>query len=238
MKKDICKRFVDFKTRHSLSNELIVKMIQEYANSDFDCTRSFYSEKYNVSRSAFYKARDFAVICCLVDNKTFMKLRAKSIANYKSHNPNENADGTIKHHEFLLRQRIIFLSSFSEKDIKDIAKKYVEGIGVSELAMEYGTGKYAIKYLLKKGITSLIVDANTTKLISNIVGSSLEKILQERERNKQLLLDCLQKQIAFLDAQIKCYDLYFRNIAKQPTLESLQKELSKTIRFRKEVLLL
>lgn len=238
MKKDMYKQFVDFKTRHSLSNDVIAKMITEYANSELELARTYYSKKYNISVSTFYKSRDYAVIFCLVDNTTYKKLQTKSAINYSNNNKKNSSSGSIVHYKTILKKRQDFLNSFSNNEIKDIAIKYIEGVSVENIAIAYDTGPFAIKYLLKKGIVSLILDANIVDSIKVIVGKNLDGILKERERNKKILLCCLQKQIEFLESQINCYDLYFRNISDKPSLLSLQNELEKIIRFRKEVLLL
>ena len=236
MKKDMCKRFVDFKARHSLSNVLIVEIVKEYANSDLDFARTYYSEKYNISNHTFYTLRDYAIIFCLVDTDTCKKLQKKSTANYSRNNASNSAKASIAHYNSLLEKRQRFLNSFSSNEIKDIALKYVEGVDVEKIAIAYDTGAFAIKYLLKKGIVSLILDANIVNSIRLIVGEDLDKILQERESNKQLLLNCLQKQIAFLKSQITCYDLYYREVQNKPTLSSLQKNLLAVIHFHKETL--
>lgn len=237
MKKDIGKRFSDFKLRHSLSNSIIAQMVTEYATSSLDFARSFYSEKYNISKKAFYQARDYAVIFCLVDQNIFKKLQTKSAANCSKNNAQNSARSSLAHHQKLLEDRKAFLSSFSASDIKDIASKYMADVTPKKIAIAYDTGEFAIKYLLKKGIVSLILDADTVRAIhKKVAGNGLDKILQNREYNKRRLLSCLQSQITFLKAQIDCYDLYFRAKDNKPSLESLQSELSKIIQLHKETL--
>ena len=89
--KSIYKQFLDFKKRHNLSNELISKIANEYANSDLELARTHFSEKYGISQHTFYKARDFAIVFCLVDKKTFYQIRQKSTTNYKNNNEKNSA---------------------------------------------------------------------------------------------------------------------------------------------------
>lgn len=234
--KSIYQKFIDFKSRHQLSNERITKMITEYAYSSSTFARSFFKEKYGISESTFYKSRDYAVICCLVDEKTCQKLRNKSATNYSNNNKQGSSTASVAHFQELLVKRKEFLEGVSTSEIQDIANKYVEGVSVDKIAIAYDTGSFAIKYLLRKGIVMLIVDANTVRAMKALLGTSLNSILQEREKSKKALLNCIQKEIDFLRTQIECYPLYFRNVSDRPTLNSLNDKLSATIRMYHEAL--
>ena len=236
MKKSIYEKFLDFKARHNLSNEVITKIAIEYANSNLELARSHFSDKYNISEYTFYKARDYAIIFCLVDNEVYKRIREKSSTNYKSNNSKKSAVGSLVHFDELLDKRQEFLDGFSTNEILDIANKYVEGISTKNIAIAYGTGEYAIKKLLRKGIIELIFDSNLVKQLSTIVGPALGKTLQKRELSKKVVLDCLKNQITFLKSQIMCYDLYFRNSSEKPSLESLNEQLQNAIKMYNETL--
>ena len=236
MKKSIYEKFLDFKERHGLSNEVIAQIATDYANSDVSFARSYFSSKYNISEHTFYKVRDYAIIFCLVNNETYKRMREKSSTNYQSNNNKNSAIGTIVHFDELLAKREEFLNGFSEQEILDIANKYVEGVSAKNIAIAYGTGEYAVKRLLSKGIVELIYDSTIVNQIKAIVGPSLEGTLQKRNANKKVLIDCLQNQIKFLNSQIMCYDLYFRNSDKKPSLESLKQDLQNAIKMYNETL--
>lgn len=234
--KSIYEKFLDFKTRHELSNEKIAQIATEYANSKLELARSYFSDKYDISEHTFYKARDYAIVFCLVDKETYKRIREKSSTNYRSNNNKNSAVSSIAYFDELLVKQQEFLDGFSTNEILDIAHKYVEGITAKNIAIAYDTGEYAIKKLLKKGITEFIFDSKLVNQISAIVGPALNNILQKREMNKKVLLDCLQNQIAFLKSQIKCYDLYFRNSQNKPDLESLNEALTNAIKMYNETL--
>lgn len=236
MAKSIYDKFSDFKIRHNLSNELICKIITEYANSKIDFARTYFTDKYKITEHVFYKARDYAVIFCLVDNEICSRLKNKSATNYSKNNDKNSAVASLAHFETLLVQRQGFLDSFSINEMQDIANKYVEGISTENIAKAYETGPFAIKYLLKKGIVMLIFDSSTVEQISIIVGNGLNKMLQIRKVNKEHLLNCIQAEISFLNSQIKCYDLYFRNCSNPPTLKSLREKLSIATKMYNETL--
>lgn len=237
-KKDIVKKFTDFKVRHSLSNQDIIKMMREYANSDYDMASSFFSKKYNISKNVFYKVRDYAVIFCLIDEEICKKVKNKTLKNYEINNPSGTTIGPENHFSELYEKRQEFLDSFSENDIKDIAYKYAEGVSTENIAFLYDTGKYAIKVLLKKGIVLLIVDDITTQTIANRLGDSMKSILDMRKKNKANIVICIEKEIEVIDFKITNYDLYFRNhnSEQKPTKEELQKQLKELVKREKELL--
>lgn len=233
-KKSIEKRFSDFKLRNGLSNEIIAKMVREYANSSNDFARTYFKEKYHISEKTFYKSRDYAVIFCLVDEKICDKLKKKAAANYRKNNSNDSAVACLNHFRGLLEERKRYLESFSDDKIREIGAKYVEKVQVSKIAIMYETGEYAIKWLLKKGIIDLIFDSSTVKMIHDIVGTPLDQILQKREINKNLILKCIQHEIATLQLKIQGYHLYYRNATDKPSLKSLEQELSEAIKMYNE----
>lgn len=235
--KNIYEKFTDFKIRHNLSNEKIAQIATEYANSDFELARSHFSEKYKISEYTFYKARDFAIIFCLVDKETYMRIRQKSSSNYRNNNTkNNSAVASIAHFDELILKQHEFLNGFSKSEILDIANKYVEGLSLKKIAAAYDTGEYAIKRLLRKGIVDFTFDSSLVKQISTIVGPSLNKILQDREAIKKDLLNCLRHKIAFLKLQIKNYDVYSKNFEINHDLESLKSQLQYEIKMYNEAL--
>lgn len=236
MKKSLVEKFVDFKRRHCLSNSDIEKMMIEYARSELEYASSHFSAKYNISKSVFYKARDYAVICCLIDEDTCKALKRKTIKNYQRNNPMQTTNGPVDHFSELRVQRQEFINSFSDNDIRDIGFKYAEGVSLKNIAIAYDTGEYGIKLLLRKGIIMLIVDGKTTKAIELKLGNSLDEILKSREANKQKVVDCLKKEIESLNFKIENYDLYFRLEKEKPTKEELHKKVVELTRKKQEVL--
>lgn len=238
MKKGIYQKFLDFKSRYELSNEKIAEIATDYANSNLECARSYFSAKYEISEHVFYKARDYAIIFCLVDKKTYDQIKQKSSTNQKNNenNTKKNAATSLAYFDELLVKQQEFLDGFSNNEILDIAHKYVEGVSKTNIAIAYDTGEYAIQLLLKKGVVELIIDSKIVSQLTTIVGHALDKTLKQRESNKKALLNCIQTKISFLKSQIKCYDLYFRNSESKPSLESLNEELTNAIKMYNETL--
>ena len=152
MPKSIVDRFVEFKCRHNLSTAKIQEMATEYANSGPDTARSYFVKKYGISEHVFYRARDFAVICMLVDYKTTNRILRKAASNYAEKNPERTMEKSISHSALLRNQRAEYFGSFTQKEIEDILYKYAEGIDLNKIATAYDTGVSAINFLLKKGL--------------------------------------------------------------------------------------
>lgn len=225
MAKSITEKFLDFMARYNLSVDDIVNIATEYANSDLELARTHFTDKYDIKQHVFYKARDYAIICCLVDHSLYEKIRDKSSTNYRSNNDKKSAVSSIAHFDELRIQQTQYLNEFSETEIIDIGRKYIDGVTIKNIAAAYQTGEYAIKKLLKKGIIELIFDANIVNGIKRIASGSLTSTLQQREANKKALLSCYEHQISFLRIQISYYNLYFRNAVNKPTLDSLNAQL-------------
>lgn len=236
MNKSIIKKFSDFKTRHNLSNEIIANMISEYANSDLCFARTYFKEKYGISTNVFYKARDFAVIFWLIDNRTCQKVRNKAAANYRSNNVQHTAKNCLAHFDELLQKRKEVISSFSDNEIRDIGYKYISGVTVSKIAIAYDVGEYVINHLIAKGIVELIFDKITVIEIQKQVGPALNDILKKREKNKQILLECFSLQIEALKRKLNCYNAYVRFSTDVPSKDILEKELSDTIKMYNKAL--
>lgn len=226
MKKSIEQKFIDFKKRHKLSNAIITKMITEYANSDLEFARTYFSEQYGISIHVFYKARDYAVIFGLIGNETCKNLRIKTAENYKNNNEKSTPRASLNHFYKLTEERQKYFDSFSENEIRDMGSKYVAGVSVNKIAIAYDTGEYTVKYLLSKGVVELIFDGTTVKKMVNMLGPKINGILKKRETNKRELLNCLLLEIKFLTQQIKCYKAYIKFSGNPLSKEDVEKRLS------------
>lgn len=182
-KKSILDRFLEFKGRHNLTTATLQKMFQEYANSGPDKARTYFTHKYGISEHVFYRARDFVVICMLLDAKTTNRIFAKAAFTSGEHG---SAKRSQKHSQNLKLQREEFFSTFTQADIEDILHKYAEGLALEKIAVTYDTGTWAIKVLLKKGLLLGYADQNTYALIDQrvtLLGRSISEIY--KKANKQ-----------------------------------------------------
>lgn len=232
MKKTDLQRYVDFKKRHGLAYEDIVKIVSEYANSDYEFARSFFSEKYGISENTFYKCRDLAVICHLVNRDICEKLREKTGANYAVYSDKNSASGSYKHFADLIRRRNVFLTLFTTEEITQICRKYSEGIKFDIISLEYEVCVESIKQLLKKAIVDVIVPASLVdemkerakKEGKNI--SAFKNFEEQRDKKKIAMLEPYQREIELLHYQIDNYEGYFLNDEYAPEKEYLTNRLA------------
>ena len=181
MKKPVWNQFLDFRCRHNLSVADIKELAEEYANSGPDKSRSYFVKKYQISEHVFYRARDFAVICMLVDKKTEERIFAKAAFNCKQNNSKKSSVGSHLHAEKLYSQKEEFFNSFTESEIRDILFKYAEGLELSKIAAAYDTGVRCIKMLLKKGIILGYYEEPTYSAIAlrlKLKGRSIDEIFR------------------------------------------------------------
>lgn len=175
MKKSIAEKFKDFRIRHDLSLKFIKELAKEYASTDTERSRSFFMDKYDISESVFYRARDFAVVCALVNPTVAGLIFQKAAANSRIHG---SAKGSILHSEWLIKQREDFINSFSQADLEDICRKYADGLKLSVIANQYETGEYGVQLLLKKAILSGFADATTYQRIDERLNKKGRSILE------------------------------------------------------------
>lgn len=175
MKKSIAEKFKDFRIRHGLSLELIKKLAKEYAITDTERSCSFFMDKYDIPRSVFYRARDFAVICALVNPTATELIFRKAATNSMVHG---SSKGSILHSEWLIEQQKEFLDSFSQSELEDICHKYADGLKLSVIANQYETGEYGIQLLLKKAILAGFADTTTYQRIVERLNKKGRSILE------------------------------------------------------------
>lgn len=228
MKTSIHEKFHRFLLRHNLTIVQVQEIITEYANTTPELARTFFKEKYGISEHVFYKCRDYAVICCIVDDKVCKLLRDKACFNSKTHNADQSCRASAIHHSDLLSQREEYLLSFLDADIRDIARKYAGGMSAAQIGLAYETGKYGINRLLIRGITDLIIDKKTLDAIFSRMPTSkqwLNKVLKSRKENLENLLYMYTTDVSILQYKIDNYSLYYRDEMDKPSLEELERQL-------------
>lgn len=143
------------------------KIAEEYANSDGEFARSYFSNKYDISNACFYKVLEYAIINNLVSDEIVDLMQSKAIQNQKPH-ANEAGIKSILHYQNMRKKRYEkIVSNLSEKEIKTIAKEFANNFDISkeELAEKHSMSIKVIDLILLKAILELIVDDETFALI-------------------------------------------------------------------------
>ena len=231
MKNTDLQKYNSFKKRHGLCYTDIVGIVTEYAYSEYEYAVSYFSEKYNISDSSFYKCRDFAVICHLVDDKTCERLKEKAGANLAVYSKKNSPTISYRHYSKLAERREAFLSTFSKEEITDISQKYSEGISLRVISNEYEICEESVKKLLKIGIVNLIIPSDLVYQIKLRVSKegknvdAISRMEEKRQKNKLKKVEPLKKESEILIYQIDKYDSYFMGDEVVPDKEFLIKRL-------------
>lgn len=212
-------KFLSFKKRNSLDNRQIMQIAKEYAESPLDFARTYFSEEYGISPYTFYKCIEFSIVFWLVNFKTAEAIRKKSAKNYAANNKYNATIDSSKKFKRLYCQRKEFIETFDENKIKDIGQKYINGCPISEIASIFDIGEFGIGFLLKMGIEKLFFNRDLVEKITAKIPNGeikLNKILKNREGNKQLLLSAIEK-------EIEAYKYYSKvnNISEETLKERL-----------------
>ena len=85
-------------------NELCAEIATEYAISNDDHAESWFVEEYDISRSCYYKAKDYAVVRYLVTDEIVNYMRLKSMAN-QERNCSYGGRSTVQKYNKLLDDR-------------------------------------------------------------------------------------------------------------------------------------
>lgn len=214
VKKTDLQKFESFKKRHRLSTQEIVKIVLEYANSDTDLARTFFTEKYDISVHTFYSLRDYSIITGLVTMQTYYKLKKKAAYNYSIHNEKNSALKSEQKFKELLKRRNQYIdSNFSTSDIEDIGLQYSQGISRQIIGEKYQICTEVVSQLLFKGLYDLIYSPEIILAIkARIISSGKDDSLVDFTIKPKLviLIENIKSEISLISFQLENYDFYFR----------------------------
>lgn len=157
MKKSEYQKFQEFKKRHNLSNQQIVRIISDYANTADEYAASFFAAKYNISNDVFYKIRDYTIIFMLVDATVCQRIRNKLFRNQSGKNKSGNYTAANRHYQLLIKKRKEYLKSFSNEEIVLVAIEYANGDALYDIAKKHNISTYTVRKLLAIALVNHLV---------------------------------------------------------------------------------
>lgn len=224
---DDLNRVTKFKKKYNIAYEDMAKIMLEYATTGEDIACSYFTNKYNLTNYAFYKIRDFVIICNMVDCNICIRIRDKA-----AYNKQESSRSSLRHFDKLMEQREKFLDeAFSRQEIQDIGFKYAEGNTVESIASAYEICGGSVKKLLAKGIMKNIIPSPVVGLIKNRLAkegkdmSVIEKLEKARTSKKKMLLQPLKQESMVLRYQLSSYEDYFFEDENVPSKSYLNDRL-------------
>lgn len=171
------------------------KIAEEYAKSDSQFARTYFTNQYNITVSCYYKMLEYAVVENLIENGIVTKMMNKAIANQRLHSNGEGGlSSNIKYQKMLVKRNKKVLDSFDDENIKKLALDFADNpdIGKQDLAAAYGITPRILEKLLEKAIVHNIVDDKTFEEIkkrslrdaNKAAQEYFEKIQRQREEWK------------------------------------------------------
>lgn len=150
-------KFQNFKQRHGINNQQIIKIMTEYANTVDEYSASFFSAKYNITTHVFYRMRDFAIIFMLVESTVCQRIRNKSFRNQLARNSTGNYTTSSRHYQSLIEKRKEYLKSFSNEEIVQIALEYAHGDALYDIAKKHNISTHTVRKLLSISLANHLV---------------------------------------------------------------------------------
>lgn len=157
MKKSEYQKFQDFKKQHNLTDNQIIQIMNEYANTEDEYSASFYAAKYHTTPRIFYRMRDFTIIFMLVDATVCKRIRDKSFRNQGSKNASGNCSSANQHYKYLIQKRKEYLKNFSNEEIGLIAVEYANGDALYDIAKKHNISVYTVRKLLAIALVNHLV---------------------------------------------------------------------------------
>ena len=180
-------------------NRFCKKITKEYAESEAQFARTYFTEHYNISVDCYYKVLEYAVVTNLVEDIVVSKMMNKAIKNQTIHNESAGASSVLKYSRMYTQRCKYIAITFSKKEIEKIAIDFGDNPDISkgDLAAAYGISRKVLELLLVKAIEESIADDRTVnsielRSISNAKQEDVKMtkeyfaaLRKKREANKQ-----------------------------------------------------
>lgn len=158
--------FKAFKKRHKITEQQMINIMTEYANTVDEQGASFFASKYGFSEYIFYQIKDYTFVFMLVDASICVRIRDKSFRNQGAKNASGNCSSAVHHYNNLLALRKEYLKSFSNEDIVEIATEYANSIALYDIAKKHKISTHTVRRLLALALANRLVDYETYSKIS------------------------------------------------------------------------
>lgn len=150
------------------------KVTEEYANSEAQFARSYFTENYNVSENCYYKILEYAVVTNLVEDVIVNKMMNKAVANQNLHSQGAGGSSIAKYARMYTQRCEYIAASFSEEEVKKIAIDFADNPDISkeDFATSCGIARKVLEIILERAIENNVVE---DKVFEAIEKRSLSK---------------------------------------------------------------
>lgn len=148
-------------------NNFCKKLTKEYANSEAQFARTYFTQHYNISVDCYYKVLEYAVVTNLVEDVIVNKMMDKAVKNQSVHNESAGASSIIKYARMYDQRCKFIANSFIDKEIKTMAIDFGDNPDISkaDLAASYGIVRKVLELVLVRAIEENIADDKTVDAI-------------------------------------------------------------------------
>ena len=134
-------------------------LAKQYANSETQFARTYFCERYNISKNCYYKILEYAIVTNLVSDKVVSRMMNKAIANAEAHAIGGGNAVNIHYNKMLAQRNNYILLQIPEQTIVNFANDFADNPDISkyDLAEAYEISLKIAELILVKAIEENIV---------------------------------------------------------------------------------
>jgi len=136
------------------------KITEEYAKSEAQFARTYFTQHYNISESCFYKILEHAVVSNLVEDVIVTKMTNKAVQNQNAHKNGAGVTTIAKYAKMYAKRSKNIAMQMTDEEIKTIAIDFADNPDIAkiDLAASYGITTKVLGYSLERAIEENIVE--------------------------------------------------------------------------------
>lgn len=175
------------------------KVTEEYANSEAQFSRSYFSRHYNISIKCFYETIKYAIETNLVEDEIVFKAMEKAAKNSEAHSKGSGGRSRANYEKMYVRKCQYIAMLVPTKEIEKAAIDFADNPDISkkDIATAYGWNRKIFEILLVRAIEENLIDDRTMEAIEvrSINNADVEKrqytkdyftgLKKKREANKK-----------------------------------------------------
>ena len=159
-------------------NRLCKKVAEQYATSEERFSISYFSDMFNITKSAANNMIEYAIVNDLIEDYIVFKIRDKAVANQRLKCRGAGSSSEVKYARLYARRCKNIASLMPEKYVKEITLDFALNREVTKqtIATYYGISTKTLDFVLVRAIEKNIADDTTVDMIEarSIMNASTE----------------------------------------------------------------
>lgn len=143
------------------------KMTEEYANSEAQFARSYFSEHYNISEKCFYEVIKYAIETNLVEDVVVFKAMEKATQNSEAHSKGSGGRCKANYEKMYIQKCKYEAMLIPTEGVRHAAIDFADNPNITkqDIAASYGWNLKMFEIILIRAIQDNIVDDATVEAI-------------------------------------------------------------------------